>query len=90
MFFTTLVNGIQSADIKESKKNLLKKLVSINSGTRNILGLNKIRKVLIKEFEKIGFMTNIIELKPNSKNSSVRISKFKNLQYFFLDISIHI
>ncbi|MCP4382590.1 MAG: M20 family metallopeptidase, partial [Hyphomicrobiales bacterium] len=36
-------------------QTLLEKIVNINSGTRNIEGLDANRQVLIPEFEKLGF-----------------------------------
>ena len=46
---------------------LLEKLVNINSGTRNIDGLDANRQVLIPEFEKLGFEVTTHDLKDGHK-----------------------
>ncbi|MGI9294982.1 MAG: hypothetical protein ACR2PS_13450, partial [Pseudomonadales bacterium] len=46
---------------------LLEKIVNINSGTQNIEGLDAVRKVLIPEFEKLGFQATVHNLNNGHK-----------------------
>ena len=41
---------------------LLERIVNINSGTQNVEGLDAVRKVLIPEFEKLGFKAEFYDL----------------------------
>jgi len=46
---------------------LLEKIVNINSGTKNIVGLDAVREALIPEFEKLGFEADIHNLDDGHK-----------------------
>lgn len=46
---------------------VLKKLVEENSGSNNLEGLERNRKILIEEFERIGFVTTIHEVRGGHK-----------------------
>jgi glutamate carboxypeptidase len=48
-------------------QTLLEKIVNINSGTRNVAGLDAVRQALIPEFEKLGFKATVHDLKDGHK-----------------------
>jgi glutamate carboxypeptidase len=47
--------------IPEKWSDLLKKVVEINSGTENADGLDEVRKILIPEFESLGYKTTVYD-----------------------------
>jgi glutamate carboxypeptidase len=67
--FAALVAGIficpaaAVAQTTPAWQTLLEKIVAINSGTRNVEGLDAVRKALIPEFEKLGLKATVRNLK---------------------------
>ncbi len=59
---TFLIPASHAAFFPEKGKSLLKDLVEINSSTDNIVGLERMRKRLIPEFEELGFVGKTIEV----------------------------
>lgn len=53
--------------LPEKWKNLLQQVVEVNSSTSHPEGVDKVRGILIPEFEKLGFTTKVIELKDQHK-----------------------
>jgi len=53
--------------ISDNSQKLLIQLLEINSGTENTKGLEDVRKILIPEFEKLGFKTTATQLENNHK-----------------------
>lgn len=56
-----------SAETAPEWQSLLERLVDINSGTRNVEGLDAVREVLIPEFEKLGLRADIHDLDDGHK-----------------------
>ncbi len=56
-----------SAETAAEWQSLLESLVDINSGTRNVEGLDAVREVLIPEFEKLGLRADIHDLDDGHK-----------------------
>jgi len=54
-------------------QTLLERIVNINSGTRNIEGLEAVRQVLIPEFEKVGLAVTTHELEDSHKLLSMAV-----------------
>lgn len=56
-----------SAETASEWRSLLKKIVDINTGTRNVEGLDAAREALIPEFEKAGLEATVYDLKDGHK-----------------------
>ncbi|HEX2549135.1 MAG TPA: M20/M25/M40 family metallo-hydrolase [Gammaproteobacteria bacterium] len=59
---------------KNSQIVLLEKLVSINSGTTNVVGVKKVGEILRPQFEKLGFKTQWVKLPPPMKHAGTLIA----------------
>jgi len=59
--------GPAGADQVPEWRGLLEKIVSINSGTRNVEGLDAVRQVLVPEFEKLGMEVTVETLADGHK-----------------------
>lgn len=59
--------GGAHAETVPAWQTLLKEIVDINSGTRNVAGLDAVRRALIPPFEKLGFKATVHNLKNGHK-----------------------
>jgi glutamate carboxypeptidase len=66
-------SGAAGAEAVPQWQVLLERIVNINSGTRNIEGLEAVRQVLIPEFEKLGFAITIHDLDDGHKLLSMTV-----------------
>lgn len=74
LLFTFLCFQVYAEEfIPENYKKLLIQLLEINSGTENTRGLEDVRRVLIPEFEKLGFKTTVTPLANNRKLLSFEV-----------------
>ncbi len=65
--------GGARAEAVPAWQTLLQKIVNINSGTRNVAGLDAVRQALIPEFEKLGFKATVHDLKDGHKLLSMAV-----------------
>tara|TARA_X000001036_G_scaffold429867_1_gene461702 strand:+ start:2460 stop:3770 length:1311 start_codon:yes stop_codon:yes gene_type:complete len=83
LFSQTVLSEIEKAIIKSVKSskeqsiNFLEKVVNINSGTLNKVGVKKVGYVFKSEFDKIGFKTKWIDM-PDEMNRAGHMFAFKH------------
>lgn len=78
LFLIVFLVSVQAeAKISNESVSLLEKLVAINSGTQNIEGLEKVRQLLIPEFEKLGYKTRVIEGEKKHKVVQFKVPESK-------------
>lgn len=66
-FAASVMSGSAGAQAVPEWQTLLERIVNINSGTRNIEGLDAVRQVLVPEFEKVGLTVTTHELEDGHK-----------------------
>jgi len=72
-FVASVMSGGAGAQALPEWQTLLERIVNINSGTRNIEGLDAVRQVLIPEFEKLGLAATTLELEDGHKLLSMMV-----------------
>ena len=83
LFSQTVLSEIEKAIIrsvkssKEQSINFLEKVVNINSGTLNKVGVKKVGYIFKSEFDKIGFKTKWIDM-PDEMNRAGHMFAFKH------------